>query len=232
MMNLTLDRVCHHYGSAQTLHEVSAILPSGGCLAVMGTNGAGKTTLLKSIMGLEPVTSGRILLNDENMEGVPSHKRVHRGVGYVPQGRDIFPDLSVQENLAIAADHLPVSEHKALYERVHDLFPVLYEMRGRRGGNLSGGQQQQLSIGRALMGAPSLLILDEPTEGIQPNVIQAIEDVITHLKGSMSILIVEQYFDFAKSVGDQYLILARGSVVDRGDTDNLAADEAKKLFAI
>lgn len=231
-MNLTLDGVCHHYGSAQTLHEVSAALPSGGCLAVMGTNGAGKTTLLKCIMGLERVTSGRILLGDEDMAAVSSHQRVRLGVGYVPQGRDIFPDLSVRENLAIATDHLPSSEHKALYERVHDLFPVLYEMRSRRGGNLSGGQQQQLSIGRALMGAPSLLILDEPTEGIQPNVIQAIEDVVAHLKGSMSILLVEQYFDFAKSVGDQYVILARGSVVDSGVTDDLDADKAKNLFSM
>jgi urea transport system ATP-binding protein len=231
-MNLSLDRVCHHYGSAQTLHEVSAELASGGCLAVMGTNGAGKTTLLKCIMGLESITSGRILLNDEEMRGVPSYERVRRGVGYVPQGRDIFPDLSVRENLAIGADHLPSSQHKTLYERVHDLFPVLHDMRSRRGGDLSGGQQQQLSIGRALMGAPSLLILDEPTEGIQPNVIQAIEDVVLKLKGSMSILLVEQYFDFAKSVGDQYLILARGGVVSHGKTEDLFADEAKKLFSM
>jgi urea transport system ATP-binding protein len=161
-----------------------------------------------------------------------SHERVRLGVGYVPQGRDIFPDLFVWENLAIGADHLSVKKHKALYERVHDLFPVLHEMRGRRGGDLSGGQQQQLSIGRALMGAPSLLILDEPTEGIQPNVIQAIEDVILKLKGSMSILLVEQYFDFAKSVGDQYLILARGRVVSHGKTEDLVADEAKKLFSM
>lgn len=231
-MNLTLDHVCHHYGSAQTLHDVSAELPSGGCLSVMGTNGAGKTTLLKCIMGLEPISSGAIHLDGEDMAGVPSHGRVRRGVGYVPQGRDIFPDLSVRENLAVAADHLPRGELQALYERVHDLFPVLHDMRGRRGGDLSGGQQQQLSIGRALMGAPSLLILDEPTEGIQPNVIQAIEDVVARLKGSMSILLVEQYFDFAKSVGDQYLILARGRVVSQGDTDDLAADQAKALFAM
>jgi urea transport system ATP-binding protein len=231
-MNLKLDRVCHHYGSAQTLHEVSAELVSGGCLAVMGTNGAGKTTLLKCIMGLESATSGKISLNDEEMKGVPSYERVRRGVGYVPQGRDIFPDLSVRENLAIGADHLPGSQHKALYERVHDLFPVLYDMGSRRGGDLSGGQQQQLSIGRALMGGPSLLILDEPTEGIQPNVIQAIEDVVLKLKGSMSILLVEQYFEFAKSVGDQYLILARGGVVSQGKTEDLVADEAKKLFSM
>ena len=231
-MNLTLERVCHHYGSAQTLHQVSADLPAGDCLSVMGTNGAGKTTLLKCIMGLETSTLGAIRLDGEDIMGLSSHERVRRGVGYVPQGRDIFPDLFVWENLAIGADHLPAKKHKALYERVHDLFPVLHEMRGRRGGDLSGGQQQQLSIGRALMGSPSLLILDEPTEGIQPNVIQAIEDVVLQLKGSMSILLVEQYFDFAKSVGDQYIILARGRVVSQGKTEDLVADAAKKLFSM
>jgi len=231
-MQLTLEKVCHHYGSAQTLHDVSVDLPSGDCLSVMGTNGAGKTTLLKCLMGVEPITRGEVSLDGRPMTGVPSYERVRQGVGYVPQGRDIFPDLSVQENLAIAADHLPVAQHKWLYERVHDLFPVLHDMRSRRGGDLSGGQQQQLSIGRALMVAPSLLVLDEPTEGIQPNVIQSIEDVITQLKGTMSILLVEQYFDFAKAVGDQHLILARGRVVAQGLTKDLAADEAKKLFAM
>lgn len=231
-MQFTLDQVSHHYGSAQTLHSISVDVPSGQCLSVMGTNGAGKTTLLKCLMGIEPVSGGEIYLDGRPMTGVLPHARVRQGVGYVPQGRDIFSDLSVRENLAIAADHLPRSQHKGLYEQVHELFPVLYEMRGRRGGDLSGGQQQQLSIGRALMGAPSLLILDEPTEGIQPNVIQAIEAVVAQLKGSMSILLVEQYFDFAKAVGDQYLILARGRVVGQGDTENLAGDEAKTLFAM
>jgi urea transport system ATP-binding protein len=231
-MQLKLEKLSHHYGSAQTLHNVNADIPAGNCLSVMGTNGAGKTTLLKCIMGLEPISEGEIYLGGEPTLGVLPHQRIRRGVGYVPQGRDIFPDLSVRENLAIAADHLPKVKHRNLYERVHGLFPVLYEMKGRRGGDLSGGQQQQLSIARALMGAPSLLILDEPTEGIQPNVIQAIEDVVTQLKGSMSILLVEQYFDFAKSVGDQYMILARGGVVAQGDTDDLAADEAKQLFAM
>ena len=232
MTRLTLDQVDHHYGSAQTLHKISADVPAGSCLSVMGTNGAGKTTLLKCIMGIEPITGGEVYLGGQPTSDVPSHVRVRQGVGYVPQGRDIFPDLSVHENLAIAADYLPTPKHKALYERVHDLFPVLYDMRRRRGGDLSGGQQQQLSIGRALMGAPSLLILDEPTEGVQPSIIQAIEDVVTQLKGSMSILLVEQYFDFAKSVGDRYLILARGRVVAQGHTNDLAADEARTLFAM
>lgn len=231
-MRLEVDGLSHHYGSALSLQSVGFTLPSGGCVAVMGTNGAGKTTLLKCVMGLEPASAGTIRLDGEVANALKPFERVRRGIGYVPQGREIFPDLSVLENLEIATDFVPPGEHKALFERVYGLFPVLWEMRRRRGGDLSGGQQQQLAIGRALMGRPRLLILDEPTEGIQPNVIQSIEDVITQLKGEMSILLVEQYFDFAKSVGDDYLVLARGAVMGQGRTADLEAEAAREMFSM
>jgi len=231
-MELTITGLDHHYGSAQTLHGVGFQIPPGECLAVMGTNGAGKTTLLKCLMGLEPYRAETCQFGDIDLRRLSPERRVRLGLGYVPQGREIFPDLSVMENLLIAADHRPRAGEVEALEQVYSLFPVLKSMSRRRGGNLSGGQQQQLAIGRALMGEPKLLILDEPTEGIQPNVIQAIQDVIVSLKGRMSILLVEQYFDFARTVSDHYVILARGTVVRQGTTDTLERDHATALFAL
>lgn len=231
-MELIVSELDHHYGSAQTLHRVSLRVASGSCLAVMGTNGAGKTTLLKCIMGIEDASSGSLQLAGREIRPMSPFERVRLGIGYVPQGREIFPDLTVTENLLVAADHVPRQEHASLLDRVRTLFPVLGEMHRRRGGDLSGGQQQQLAIGRALMGKPRLLILDEPTEGIQPNVIQAIQDVIMELKGEMSILLVEQYFDFAKAAADTYLVLARGAVVREGRTADLDSNEAGTLLAM
>lgn len=231
-MDLIVNGLDHHYGSAQTLHGVDLRVPSGQCVAVMGTNGAGKTTLLKCLMGLEACRTRTCTFSDTDLARLTPERRVRLGLGYVPQGREIFPDLSVLENLLIAADHRPRAGESEALEQVFGLFPVLKSMSRRRGGNLSGGQQQQLAIGRALMGSPQLLILDEPTEGIQPNVIQAIQEVIISLKGRLSILLVEQYFDFARTVSDHYMILARGTVVRQGATDTLERDQASELFAL
>jgi urea transport system ATP-binding protein len=186
----------------------------------MGRNGVGKTTLLQAIMGLLPVRSGRILYRGEDISGVIAEKRAEMGIGYVPQGRQIFPLLTVQENLEIG---LPVRKDKKVPEFIFELFPVLKEMLGRRGGDLSGGQQQQLAIGRALVVDPKLLILDEPTEGIQPNVVQEIGDIIRKLnrEAGLTVLLVEQKLPFARKVADRFCILDRGRQVASGGMEQL-----------
>jgi urea transport system ATP-binding protein len=195
-------------------------VPEGECTVIMGRNGVGKTTLLQAIMGLLPIRSGRILYHGEEISGVIAEKRAEMGIGYVPQGRQIFPLLTVQENLEIG---LPVRKDKKVPEFIFELFPVLKEMLGRRGGDLSGGQQQQLAIGRALVVDPKLLILDEPTEGIQPNVVQEIGDIIRKLnrEAGLTVLLVEQKLPFARKVADRFCILDRGRRVASGGMDQL-----------
>ncbi len=231
-MRLQLENVNHHYGSAQSLHDISLTVDSGECLAILGTNGVGKTTMLQCVMGLLPLTSGRVIFDDTDVSAWSTHQRVRYGVGYVPQGRDIFPDLSVGENLDAGLPRTDLSAREQRLDYVFNLFPVLSEMRKRRGGDLSGGQQQQLAIGRALMSSPSLLILDEPTEGIQPSIIQAIADVIRQLKGEMTILLVEQYLDFAHSVADQFAVIARGEVVGGGRAKDFNLSQISALLEI
>ena len=229
--HLEVVGLVHHYASAQSLRGVSFSLGQGECLALLGRNGAGKTTLLRCLTGVYAATSGDIKLNGEEIGAWPSHARSRAGIGYVPQGREIFPDLTVGENLQVAAKAHGLKD-PGVEREVAQLFPVLAEMRGRRGGDLSGGQQQQLAIGRALMGRPKLLILDEPTEGVQPNVVKQIESVIALLKGRISILLVEQYYDFARTLADKYVVLERGAVAASGLGADMDRDRVSQFLSI
>lgn len=216
------------YGHSQILHGISMQARAGEVTCVMGTNGVGKTSLLKAISGTHPRAGGDLVLDGETIPPSPSHVLAQKGVGYVPQGRDVFPLMTVMENLETGYACLPRSEHH-VPDEIFELFPVLKQMRARRGGDLSGGQQQQLAIARALITKPKLLLLDEPTEGIQPNIIQQIGEVIKYLreKGEMAIVLVEQFFDFAYGLGDHFVVLKRGEVVLERDRDN--ADRAVLL---
>lgn len=210
---LEVNDLTLHYGQSQILNGVSLSAQTGEVTCVMGTNGVGKTSLLKAIAGAHHRSGGMVTLDGETLGKPPAHVLAAKGVGYVPQGRDIFPLLTVRENLETGFATLPRGE-RAVPDEIFELFPVLKQMEGRRGGDLSGGQQQQLSIGRALVTRPKLLLLDEPTEGIQPNIIQQIGRVITYLRdqGSMAIVLVEQYFDFAYELADQFVVMKRGTV--------------------
>ncbi len=215
---LDVTNLNQYYGGSHTLRNVTLHVSKGSCTAVMGRNGVGKTTLLKCLMGVIPCRSGSIGFSNVEIGALPPYERVRLGIGYVPQGRDIFGRLTVEENLLMGLAAGGGSKLRDVPERVFDLFPVLKQMLMRRGGDLSGGQQQQLAIARALVSNPKLLILDEPTEGIQPSIIKEIERVIARLieQAEMAILLVEQYFDFAKALADQYVILRRGEVVRQG----------------
>ncbi|MFC0401289.1 urea ABC transporter ATP-binding subunit UrtE [Paraburkholderia rhizosphaerae] len=233
---LTISSLNQYYGSSHTLRDVSLKVAEGACTVVLGRNGVGKTTLLKCLVGLLPVKAGEIALDGHTITRTPSHRRVAAGLGYVPQGREIFPLLSVDENLRIGAYAGERSESRNgrqfSFADVFHTFPVLKTMRGRIAGNLSGGQQQQLAIGRALLTNPKLLILDEPTEGIQPSIVMEIEAVIRSLKGSLSILLVEQFFDFAQAVADDYVVLVRGQVVSSGRGDQMEANNVRSLISV
>jgi urea transport system ATP-binding protein len=225
---LSVQGLNQYYGGSHTLRDVGFDVPAGACTALLGRNGVGKTTLLKCLMGVLPVRSGKIGFAGVSIANLPPYARAALGIGYVPQGRDIFPRLSVQENLQMGLASKKSSAK--VPDFVFDMFPVLKQMLHRRGGDLSGGQQQQLAIGRALAMRPRLLILDEPTEGIQPSIIKDIERAIRSLvaAGDIAILLVEQYYDFAKSLADHYVVLSRGEVVARGlgadmDRDNVHA---------
>lgn len=232
-MTLRMQGIDQYYGGSHTLRSVSVSVEKGACTVVLGRNGVGKTTLLKCLMGLLPIEAGEITLGGRCLSALPTHKRVAAGLGYVPQGRDIFPELTVEENLKVGAYG---GEKSAMakfgFANVFQIFPVLKQMRGRLAGNLSGGQQQQLAIGRALLTNPSVLVLDEPTEGIQPSIVQEIEAVIKSLKGELSILLVEQYFDFAQSVADDYVVLVRGQVVVSGKAEDMDRNDVRSLIAV
>jgi len=212
-----------YYRQSHILRDLEIEVRPGHCTCVMGRNGVGKTTLLKCIMGLLPIRGGRILLGDRDITRLSPEARARAGIGYVPQGREIFPELTVEENLRVPLSSRP-DRARQIPESIYRLFPVLKEMRRRRGGDLSGGQQQQLAIGRALVLDPKLLILDEPGEGIQPNIVRQIGDVIGALKVELglSVLLVEQKLPFARRVADEFYIMEKGSVVAGGAIEELS----------
>lgn len=221
------------YGGSQILWDLSLEIKEGSCTCLMGRNGVGKTTLLKCLMGLLPIHSGSISVAGEELSGKSAEARAYSGVGYVPQGRDIFPQLTVEENLRLG---LPCRDDKAkeIPEKIYELFPVLKQMLSRRGGDLSGGQQQQLAIGRALVIEPKVLILDEPNEGIQPNVVQQIGQVITRLneEEGMTVLLVEQKLNFARKVGKEFRLMEKGKIVAADQMANLSDDLIKQYLAV
>jgi urea transport system ATP-binding protein len=229
---LRIEGLNQFYGGSHVLRDISLEVPMGEVTALLGRNGVGKTTLLKCLTGLLPIRSGRILLDGQDISNLAPHRRARLGLGYVPQGREIFPRLSVEENLRIAM--AASGNDGAIPDWVFDTFPIIKTFLKRRGGDLSGGQQQQLAIARALVTKPRLLILDEPTEGIQPNVIQMIEQVIAGLaeRKEMAILLVEQYYDFAKSLADHYAVLQRGEVIASGLGANMESDGVRELVAV
>ncbi|MCV6823363.1 MULTISPECIES: urea ABC transporter ATP-binding subunit UrtE [Halocynthiibacter] len=222
-----------HYSGSQILYGIDLTADVGKVTCVMGTNGVGKTSLLKAISGTHQRTSGTYRLNGEELGKPPANVLAHKGVAYVPQGRDVFPLMTVRENLETGYACLPKSEHH-VPDYIFELFPVLKEMEGRRGGDLSGGQQQQLAIARALITKPKLLLLDEPTEGIQPNIIQQIGRVIEFLRdqGDMAIILVEQYFSFAYDLADDFCVLTRGSVSLAGSKKELKKSELMKSVSV
>jgi urea transport system ATP-binding protein len=219
---LEIAQLNQFYGGSHTLWDVDLDVPAGGCVCLMGRNGVGKTTLLRSIMGLLPLASGSIRFGGDELAGARPERRARLGIGYVPQGREIFPDLTVRENLQVG---LAAGRVRTLPERIFTLFPVLGKMLHRRGGDLSGGQQQQLAIGRALANDPRLIILDEPTEGIQPNIVQEIGDVITRLnEEGLAVLLVEQKLPFARRVARTFCMMDRGRTVASGEIGGLTDD--------
>lgn len=230
---LRIEGLSAGYGESRVLREVSLDVPRGRTVCLMGRNGVGKTTLLKSVMGLLPAWSGRVLLDGEEVTTRSPDERARRGVGYVPQGREIFASLTVEENLLVGLEAM-ASRRAAIPDEVFDLFPALRTMRRRRGGDLSGGQQQQLAFARALVGRPKVLLLDEPTEGIQPSIIIQIEEVIERLKarGDLSILLVEQYVEFAARLADDFAIMERGAIVARGATRDLNEDVVRRYLVV
>jgi urea transport system ATP-binding protein len=231
---LAVEKLNQHYGSSHTLRDVTFEVPRGQCVGLLGRNGVGKSTLLKCLMGVVPVTSGSISIDGQEITNLPPFVRVRLGLGYVPQGREIFPRLTVEENLLMGLASKSHGGPSDIPGDVFEMFPVLKQMLRRRGGDLSGGQQQQLAIARALVMKPKLLILDEPTEGIQPSIIKEIERVIHALseRGDMAILLVEQYFEFARELADQYVILRRGEIVKRGLNADMNADELRSYLMV
>lgn len=228
---LTIDKLNLYHGQSHTLRDVDLEVPSGLCTCVMGRNGVGKTTLLRAILGLSASRGGDIHFRGEPLTG-PAERRSARGIGYVPQGRQIFPLLTVEENLDIGLTTRPRGQRR-LPSRIYEMFPVLAEMRHRRGGDLSGGQQQQLAIGRALALEPELLILDEPTEGIQPSVVSDIADVIVTLKqASLTVLLVEQKLPFVRKVADRFSIMDRGSMMASGGIETLSESLIREYLTV
>lgn len=220
------------YGGSRILRQATLEIPRGAIAAVMGRNGMGKTTLLKALMGLLQPDQGYIIFEDEDITEVSPDRRARLGLGYVPQGREIFPKLTVMENLRVGLEACTRRQSQVPEEMVYDLFPILSEMRHRQGGNLSGGQQQQLAIARALVGEPKVLLLDEPTEGIQPSIIQEIEKVLIRLKEEteMTIVLVEQYFDFARQIADCFFLMDRGSIPLSGSGEELSDESIKEYL--
>jgi len=230
---LAVENIDLYYGAAQALRGVSLKAAVGKVTCVLGRNGVGKSSLLRAIVGQQAIRSGKIKWGDEDMSGLSPHMRARKGVAYVPQGREIFPLLTVKENLETGYAAAPRGE-RYTPDEIFDLFPVLASMMGRRGGDLSGGQQQQLAIGRALVTRPKLLVLDEPTEGIQPSIIKDIGRAISYLrnKGDMAIVLVEQYFDFAKELADDFIVMDRGAVVMAGDRASMNEKDVRQKISV
>ncbi|HXE68592.1 MAG TPA: urea ABC transporter ATP-binding subunit UrtE [Hyphomicrobiaceae bacterium] len=230
---LSVENIDLHYGAAQALRDVSLTAEPGKITCVLGRNGVGKSSLLRAIIGLQPVSRGRIVFNGGEVTRLKTHERARLGMSYVPQGREIFPLLTVRENLETGYARLPRPDRK-LKSELFNLFPVLKSMLGRRGGDLSGGQQQQLAIARALMMQPKLIVLDEPTEGIQPSIIKDIGRAIRYLRdeGKMAIILVEQYFDFARELADTYAVMERGEVVLAGEGKTMVETEVRRYLTV
>ncbi|CRY24339.1 urea ABC transporter ATP-binding subunit UrtE [Yersinia enterocolitica] len=231
---LQVNELDQYYGGSHILRGLSFEAAIGEVTCLLGRNGVGKTTLLKCLMGLVPVKNGTISWEGKDISHQSPHQRVKGGIAYVPQGREIFPRLTVEENILLGLSRFSGSQSQVVPEHIYQLFPVLQEMKHRRGGDLSGGQRQQLAIGRALACQPRLLILDEPTEGIQPSVIKEIGLVIKTLaaQGDMAILLVEQFYDFAAELADSYLVMSRGKIVQRGHGTDMALEGVRSLVAI
>ena len=231
-MVLQVSNVNQYYGGSHILRDVSMQAQLGKVTVVLGRNGVGKTTLLKSLMGLVPIKTGRIEFDGKAIQDATPYNRARAGIGFVPQGREIFARLTVEENLAMGLVYK--SSSTPVPPELYELFPVLKQMIKRRGGDLSGGQQQQLAIARALAAKPKLLILDEPTEGIQPSIIKDIGRVIRMLadRGDMAIVLVEQYYDFAEELADDYIVMERGDVIARGLGKDMKANGVRQLVAI
>lgn len=230
---IELSKISQLYGSSQILWDLDMTVKPGSITCLMGRNGVGKTTALKVLMGLLPTKSGKILIDGDDYTNKVAEARPHSGVGYVPQGRDVFPQLTVEENLRTALS-CRKDKSKKIPERIYELFPVLYDMLDRRAGDLSGGQQQQLAIGRALVFDPKVLLLDEPNEGIQPNIVQQIGDVILKLneQEGITVLLVEQKLNFARKVGQEFCLMEKGRIVAKDSMDRLSDDLIKRHLAV
>jgi urea transport system ATP-binding protein len=230
---LRVEAIDLYYGAAQALRRVSVAAECGQITCVLGRNGVGKSSLLRAIVGQQPVRAGKIVFDGQDITRVKAYERARRGIAYVPQGREIFPLLTVRENLETGYARLARGERK-IGDELFELFPVLKSMLARRGGDLSGGQQQQLAIARALVTQPRLLVLDEPTEGIQPSIIKEIGRAITYLReqGRMAILLVEQYFDFARALADSYAVMERGEIVLAGSGSSMVEGDVRRYLTV
>ena len=233
MTTLAIDGIDLYYGAAQALRGVSLTAETGQVTCVLGRNGVGKSSLLRAIMGIQPIRKGSISWQGQTLGALPPYDRARRGIAYVPQGREIFPLLTVRENLETGFAPLKRAD-RYVPDEIFDLFPVLKDMLHRRGGDLSGGQQQQLAIGRALVTRPSLLVLDEPTEGIQPSIIKDIGRAIAYLrnKGDMAILLVEQYFEFARDLCDSFAVMDRGQIVLAGRKQDMVESDVRRHLSV
>lgn len=229
-MGLEVKNLTATYGEGIVLHGVSLTAEVGSVTALVGRNGAGKTTTLKALMGLVDAPSGTVLVDTRDLTRLPAYERARAGIGYVPQGREIFPQLTVRENLELGMEANPAI--REIPESIYETFPILKEFLGRKGGDLSGGQQQQLAIARALVARPRVLVLDEPTEGIQPSVIQEIGRVITKLKKNVAVLLVEQYLEFALSIADDVYVIEKGEIVQHGKPGELDEEKLKETMSL
>lgn len=231
---LKISHLEQFYGGSHILRGVNLEINSGRIGVLLGRNGVGKTTLLKTVMGLTPAKSGSLFLDGKNITAMPTYQRARLGIGYVPQGREIFNRLTVEENLLMGLASAKISSERRIPTFIYELFPVLKKMLSRRGGDLSGGQQQQLAIGRAIVSDPRVLLLDEPTEGIQPSIIKEIGEVIKQLahQKNMAVLLVEQYYDFAQLLADDYAVMSRGQIQDSGLGSEMTQKNVRALVSI